>query len=94
MILFLNKRDLFEQKIKKKSIADYDAFTDYDGKPNNYEDGVKYFVQKFMEKNKSGNGRDIYQHVTCATDTQNVKVVFDACKEIILKENLEKSGFA
>ena len=32
MILFLNKRDLFEQKIKKKSIADYDAFTDYDGK--------------------------------------------------------------
>ena len=31
--------------------------------------------------------------VTCATDTRNVRVVFDACKDIILRENLKNSGF-
>lgn len=94
MILFLNKKDLFEQKIKSKSIADSEAFKDYKGAPNSYDDGVKYFIQKFLEKNKSGSERNIYQHVTCATDTKNVKVVFNACKDIILQENLAKMGIA
>jgi len=31
--------------------------------------------------------------VTCATDTENVKVVFDAAKEIIISQNLERLGF-
>ena len=53
-----------------------------------------YFIQKFLEKNKSGSERNIYQHVTCATDTKNVKVVFNACKDIILQENLAKMGIA
>ena len=34
-----------------------------------------------------------YLQVTCATDTRNVRVVFDACKDIILRENLKNSGF-
>jgi len=44
-----------------------------------------------MIKNESA--KDIFYHVTNATDSQNVKVVFDACKDIILKKNLEDSGF-
>lgn len=35
----------------------------------------------------------IYHHVTCATDTKNVEVVFNACKDIILRGNLKDSGF-
>lgn len=31
--------------------------------------------------------------VTCATDTQNVRNVFDTCKDIIIKQNLKDSGF-
>jgi len=92
MILFLNKRDLFEQKIKQKPIKECPAFSDYSGKESDYEDGVKYFVGKFMAKNKRSE-RSIYHHVTCATDTKNVRVVFDACKDIILRENLKNSGF-
>jgi hypothetical protein len=30
---------------------------------------------------------------TGATDSDNVRVVFNACKDIILKANLEASGF-
>ena len=92
MILFLNKRDLFEDKIKKIPIKDVPYWDDYTG-DNSYEDGVNYFVEKFMSLSKSSD-REIYQHVTCATDTANVKVTLDACKDIILRKGLESSGFA
>ena len=31
LILFLNKRDLYEQKIKSKNIRDFAAFSDFKG---------------------------------------------------------------
>lgn len=93
MILFLNKRDLFADKIKTKNIRDYPMFTDYAGPDGDYDAGVQYFLEKFLDKNKSGSERQVYNHVTCATDTRNVRVVFDACKDIILRENLKNSGF-
>lgn len=92
MILYLNKRDLFEQKIKVKHIKDC-GFTDFTGKEGDYDDGVTYFVDKFMSKNKSGADRQIYYHVTCATDTGNVRTVFNACKEIVLRQNIKNSVF-
>merc|ERR1719198_2453117 len=51
MILFLNKRDLFMEKIKKFDIADTPAFSDYTGGLN-YDNGRKYFLNKFLELNK------------------------------------------
>lgn len=92
MILYLNKRDLFEQKIKVKHIRD-SGFADFAGKDGDYDDGVAYFVDKFMSKNKSGADRQIYYHVTCATDTGNVRTVFNACKEIVLRQNIKNSVF-
>ncbi|CAE7843470.1 unnamed protein product [Symbiodinium microadriaticum] len=93
IILFLNKRDLFEMKIKTTPISDTAFFADYSGPPGDYDSGVEYFLKKFMARNKSGADHQIYHHVTCATDTKNVRVVFDACKDIILRENLKNSGF-
>lgn len=93
MILFLNKRDLFEEKIKTKKISDYPEFSDYRGPDNDYDAGVQYFVDKFISKNKTNTDRSIYYHVTCATDTKNVRVVFDACKDIILEQNISDSAF-
>jgi len=37
--------------------------------------------------------KQIFTHVTCATDSDQMKFVFDACKEIILQENLRSNGF-
>ena len=34
----------------------------------------------------------VYHHVTCATDTDNVRVVFSACKDVILQENVRSAG--
>lgn len=93
MILFFNKKDLFAQKIKVKDIASCGpAFSDYNGPKNDYDAGCDYFIDKFLKKNKNPE-RNIYYHVTCATDTQNVGVVFNACKDIILRDNLMHSGF-
>jgi hypothetical protein len=90
IILFLNKKDLFEDKIKTSNIIDY--FPDYTGEPNNYEDGVNFFLEKFLSRNYSSAIHQIYYHITCATDTRNIHVVFNACKEMILKDNLRNSG--
>jgi hypothetical protein len=93
MILFLNKRDLFAEKIKTRNIRDTPSFSDFAGKDGDYDAGVAYFLDKFLSKNKSGAERQIYNHVTCATDTGNVKVVFNACKDIVLRANIRSGGF-
>ena len=93
MILFLNKRDLFEAKIGKKEIKTaHENFADYNGKPNDYDDGCEYFKNKFLEVNKSTN-KQIFAHVMCATDKGIVQAVFSACSEAILQENLKGTGF-
>ena len=92
MILFLNKIDLFEEKIKTKDIRDCLPFSDYSGRDNNFEDGKQFFLDKFLSRNKNTE-RQIYHHFTCATDTENVKVVFDACKDIVLRQNFKNSPF-
>lgn len=94
MILFLNKCDLFREKIKTKRIQDCPAFSDYKGRDNHYEDGIQYFVDKFLAKNRNAADRQIYHHVTCATDSKNVQIVFDSCKDIILRKNIQNSNFA
>ena len=39
LILFLNKRDLFEEKIKFKNIRDYPQFSDFNGAECDYDAG-------------------------------------------------------
>jgi hypothetical protein len=92
IILFLNKKDLFADKVKAVNIQDCSPFEDYNGPKQDYDAGVKYFLDKFLARNKSAD-RQIYHHTTCATDTKNVRIVFDSCKDIILRENLKNSGF-
>ncbi|KAF1332121.1 G-protein alpha subunit 1, partial [Globisporangium splendens] len=92
VILFLNKKDLFQDKIKKVDPKSVEVFKDFPGGLGDYELGVQYFLGKFMEMNRQPE-KEIYHHVTCATDSQNVQVVFNACKDIILKQNIKGSGF-
>jgi len=92
MILFLNKRDLFAEKIMIKDIKSVSHFSEFPGGLGDFELGVQFFLNLFLKVNQNPE-RVIYHHVTCATDTQNVQVVFNACKDIILRGNLKDSGF-
>jgi GTPase SAR1 family protein len=63
MMLFLNKRDLFQMKINKVDPADVKDFEDYSGGIGNYDAGVEYFLKKFTARNKV-EGKEIYAHAT------------------------------
>ena len=91
MVLFLNKSDLFAEKIRVRNISDTPAFEDFDGQLGDYHLGIEYFLQKFRALNRNTT-RTIYSHVTCATDTENVKIVLEACATIIVSSNLKDSG--
>lgn len=47
---------------------------------------------QFEIRNLDPQSKSIYTHITCATDTHNVTVVFSAVKDIILRKNLGKVG--
>eukprot|EP00003_Mantamonas_plastica_P031333 TRINITY_DN810_c0_g2_i1.p1 TRINITY_DN810_c0_g2~~TRINITY_DN810_c0_g2_i1.p1 ORF type:complete len:352 (-),score=119.38 TRINITY_DN810_c0_g2_i1:143-1198(-) len=89
MVLFLNKTDLFKDKILKVPLTQ--CFPDYEG-GQEYEPAVEYIKEKFIELNRSDH-KEVYPHETCATDTKNIEYVFKAVKDIILKNNLRQSGF-
>jgi len=89
MILFLNKKDLFEEKIKRVDLKI--AFDDYTGGCD-YNNAVQCIKDKFLQQNENPK-KHIYIHVTCATDTGNIQIVFNAVKDIILHRVLEENGF-
>ncbi|KAK6109571.1 GTP-binding regulatory protein alpha chain -starfish, putative [Brugia malayi] len=90
IILFLNKKDLFEEKIRKSPLTL--CFPEYTG-TNTYEEAAAYIQLQFENLNKRKDGqKEIYTHFTCATDTNNIRFVFDAVTDIIIKENLRQCG--
>lgn len=92
MILFLNKEDLFKEKLKSgKSIKT--AFPEYSGS-DDYEPSLAYIQEKFTTVTDpvTGKNKDIYAHATCATDTTTVKVVFEAVKDHVLNAALGASN--
>lgn len=92
MILFLNKRDLFEMKLKKKDLSCWRPEAGAVGQ--DYDKCIEYITNEFMNKNKEPERRQVYCHATCATDTSNISFVMDSVFDIILKENLRKMDVA
>jgi GTPase SAR1 family protein len=88
MILFLNKRDLFGEKIVKVPLTV--CFPDYDGE-NTYEAGSEFLKAQFEAKNHNDD-KIVYTHITCATDTDNIAAVFNAVKDIIIRQSLNDAG--
>lgn len=89
IIMFMNKIDLFKEKVNKVNINC--LFEDYTG-PAEEAPSLEFIKNKFISLNKNQN-KKIFVHVTSAIDTEQVRVVFDAAKEIIISQNLERLGF-
>jgi len=88
MILFLNKRDLFAEKIEKVPLSRY--FPEYTG-DNTYEQASEFVRQQFEAKSIN-TSKQVYTHLTCATDTNNISAVFNAVKDIVIKKGLSRAG--
>ena len=73
IMLFLNKKDVFAEKILYSDISAQKPFHDYAGPPREFNSGVLYFIQKFKDCLINDDFNDSFIHVTCATDTNNSK---------------------
>ncbi|XP_045483544.1 guanine nucleotide-binding protein G(s) subunit alpha [Harmonia axyridis] len=97
VILFLNKQDIFSGKILsgrrklERYFPEFKAFkTPEDAKHDLNESSevtrAKYYIRNEFEKIcKHTNHADhrLYPHFTCAVDTENIKRVFDDCRDSI-----------
>ncbi|PPQ65606.1 hypothetical protein CVT24_011815 [Panaeolus cyanescens] len=82
IILFLNKNDLFEKKVPTSDIKNF--FPDYEGEPGDVKAGREYFKRRFgrlAQKAGRSKEREIYIHITTATDTAMLRVVMAAVEE-------------
>ncbi|KAF2365429.1 Guanine nucleotide binding protein (G-protein) alpha subunit [Trinorchestia longiramus] len=104
VILFLNKQDLLAEKItaNKSKLEDYfpdfaryqtpvEATTDGEESPEVVR--AKYFIRdEFLRiSTATGDGRHYcYPHFTCAVDTENIRRVFNDCRDIIQRMHLRQ----
>nr|XP_033789989.1 LOW QUALITY PROTEIN: guanine nucleotide-binding protein G(olf) subunit alpha [Geotrypetes seraphini] len=104
VILFLNKQDMLAEKVLagKSKIEDYfPDFVNYtvpeDAIPDAGEDPkvtrAKFFIRdEFLRiSTAGGDGRHhCYPHFTCAVDTENIRRVFNDCRDIIQRMHLRQ----
>lgn len=88
IILFLNKADIFAKKVLRVDIGIF--FPHYTGGCH-YDNGLRFIQEEFLSRNHNPN-KNIYCHVTDATNTENIAFVWRAAKHIILEESFGRSG--
>ncbi|XP_014016193.2 guanine nucleotide-binding protein subunit alpha-14 [Salmo salar] len=87
VILFLNKTDILEEKITHSHLVNY--FPEYTG-PQNDPKAAREFILKMYQEQNPDREKTVYSHFTCATDTENIRFVFAAVKDTILRHNLKE----
>jgi guanine nucleotide-binding protein subunit alpha len=88
LILFLNKMDLFKEKLARSPITKH-GFTDYHGPKDDYKAASKYFLDKFRALNRNPE-KEIYGHLTNATDTNLLKITMTSVQDMIIQRNLKQ----
>ena len=86
IILFLNKLDLFTEKINNTNHHLRLYFPHYNGPDHDVSAAKEFIMKKFLACNMN-EARSIHVHFTTATDTSNIKVVFDIVLGLISQQN-------
>jgi len=97
-ILFLNKQDLLEAKVRSGKADISKNFPAFKGDPLQTDD-VKEFIKTMYTDKASSPGETssqerVYPHFTQATDTELITEIFKGVKRIILKKALEIYGLS
>jgi len=96
-ILFLNKADLFLEKIgnvyceNPLKVPLSTCFPQCPKHKDPYNDGIKYIRDQFVKRLGNRERSDLYIHVTCATDRGNVKRVFDNVQNQLIRKAIQKA---
>jgi len=83
IVLFLNRSDLFRQKIQNIPLTACEEFVDYKGKPGDFDEAVAAIGAKFLQRNQN-SARIVKVHTTCTIDTDQVKIIFETVKKGII----------
>jgi len=94
IILFLNRRDIFEERIKDpEGYKQFQAtFPNFSG-GQDVKSGLDFIRDMFTETIRDPeNSNPIKAHYTCALDTESLVVVWRSVREYVLKQVLETLG--
>ncbi len=92
VILFLNKTDLFADRILNEQAAFAACFPRFKAPESEKEltaAGIACVKDAFLAEEQNAGSRILYSYETCATDTACVQRVFEAVSDIFLTKNLE-----
>ncbi|KAM0791696.1 hypothetical protein ACM66B_003969 [Microbotryomycetes sp. NB124-2] len=95
VVLLLNKTDLFTSKILANTSPLSKYFNDYPSSDDgNVEVAKTFMLKKFVSlANSARRGVPLYTHFSCATDTEQVRVVMAAVLDTVLANVLNEVGF-
>eukprot|EP01130_Rhizamoeba_saxonica_P005189 TRINITY_DN2076_c0_g1_i1.p1 TRINITY_DN2076_c0_g1~~TRINITY_DN2076_c0_g1_i1.p1 ORF type:complete len:359 (-),score=86.35 TRINITY_DN2076_c0_g1_i1:66-1142(-) len=91
-ILFLNKEDLFQEKIKRKPFHKHFKDDDITRKQGRDYDFCAQFIEDKYELANS-HGSKLYTFRTCAIDTDNCDRVFVSVRDMVISQALHMAGF-
>lgn len=65
--------------------------------PNTYDAGREFIKEQFLSQCRMREGateelKEIYPHFTCATDTTNIRFVFEAVTDTVIRKQLRDVG--
>lgn len=92
MILFLNKKDLFAKKIQSIPITDCPAFETYNMDQKSYDHTTEFIKEVFESCNQNNGSKQIFTHLTCAVDKNQVEKVFNDIQTVIINASLAQGG--
>ncbi|KAI8923256.1 guanine nucleotide binding protein, alpha subunit [Entophlyctis helioformis] len=86
VILFLNKKDLFEKKIKTSNIKTYfPGYQPANGGVQDLKGAVKFFGNQFLAQNKNPE-KGVYVHITCCTDSKAMKKIIASVTDSLMHQ--------
>jgi len=91
IILFLNKHDLFTEKINKTNHHLRLYFPHYNG-PDHDTSAAREFIKNRFLARSLDKRKIIYPHFTTATDSNNIMIVFNVVLDTIMRESLAGDG--
>lgn len=92
VILFLNKQDLFREKLEKVPLKK--TYKKYKG-GKDFDSAVEFIHGMFLDRihpDSKVSRDEVYYKVTCAIDTEQIRFVFDAVRDFIFRQRLKVSG--
>ena len=97
IIVFLNKRDLFEEKYQTsdfdKYFPEYKEWRSEEGKSKSMENCLLFIERMYTQKMKKKDGdQKVLFHMTVATNTSAVCEVFNSIKQELITSSLKKAG--